>query len=322
MSYRSFLLTSTLLCCVLAASSVWAKELPPEKTAGNGELVYSIDPSTGLPESKPAPEDKIIDVLRDAASEKPMPGGNPKDRQISYNKDTDSFRVNVEAPEWQRAYPDRRSFGVFARNYINRIHCEGVIADVVYPTTKGLELELKNQGRDLFLQVGPTVPPDITYFPIDLNLICNGEVFQIVGVVDTQYAGTNLELVLSGNVRPESLHPYENIILKAQALPHEEQLAKILTRVWNSDYLPFWVTKNHNRACGFGTPCKLRASVDTGINGLIAWDFLAPNQADVPELLARLSQYVTGEIIGIGRVHLKEAQRVIILSKKSEGVRK
>lgn len=326
MSYRFLLLTSTLLCCVICASSGWAKELPPGE-----ELVYSInlgsEPDKDTkPQNEATSEEKIIDVLKDAASPgKPpatgKPGDNPKDRQISYNKDTDAFRAHVEAPEWQRAFSDRRAFGVFARNYTNRIHCEGTISEVVYPTTKGLELEIKNKGHDLFFQVGPTVPPDITYFPVDLNIICDDEVFQVNAVVDTQYPGTNMELVLSGTVKPDSLHPYENSIQRAQALPHEEQLAKILTRVWNSDYLPYWVTKKQNRACGFGSPCKLRISVDTGISGLVAWDFLAPVTANIPELLARLGEHVNGEIIGIGRIRLKEAQRVIILSLKKAEVR-
>lgn len=289
------------------------------------------------PQTEPTPEEKIVDILKDASTPKSKgkgvrpeqkttkparPGGNPKDRQISYNKDTDSFRAHVEAPEWQRAFSDRRSFGVFARNYTNRIHCDGVITDVIYPTTKGLELELKNKGHDLFIQVGPSVPSDITYFPVDLNIVCQGEVFQVNAVVDTQYAGTNMELMLSGDASQDSIKPFESAILKAQGLPHEEQLVKILTRVWNKDYLQYWGTKQHNRSCGFGSPCKLSVSIDTGISGIVAWDFLAPINAGIPELLARLGQQVTGEIIGIGRVHLREAQRVIILSVKKTGAKR
>jgi hypothetical protein len=334
-----------------------ARPLPQEN-----ELVYSINLDRPVPgveplssetepvsralpvvEAKPdaaqpdkSAEERIIDVLKDAsqpakgktdkaAPAKPKPaksGENPRDRQISYNKDTDSFRAHVEAPEWQQAYSDRRSFGVFARNYTNRIHCDGAITDVIYPTAKGLELELKNKGHDLFIQVGPSVPSDITYFPVDLNIVCQGEVFQINAVVDTQYAGTNMELVLNGGVSPETLRPYESSILKAQGLPHEERLVKILTRVWNQDYLPYWVTKKINRSCSFGSPCKLGASVETGISGVVAWDFLAPVNATIPELLARLGQHVSGEIIGIGRVHLREAQRVIILSVAKTGAKK
>ena len=315
---------------------VYSIELDKIDNGNDQKVSHQLPPvALALPtESKaePTAEEKIIDVLKDASSpngkgkpgktvpsapSKPKPdtsGGSPKERQISYNKDTDSFRAHVEAPEWQKAVSDRRSFGVFARNYINRVHCDGVITDVIYPTTKGLELELKNKGHDLFIQVGPTVPSDITYFPVDLNIVCQGEVFQVNAVVDTQYAGTNMELVLSGGASPESLRPYESSILKAQALPHEEQLVKILTRVWNQDYLPYWTTKKINRSCSFGSPCKLSTSIETGISGIIAWDFLAPTNVSMPELLARLSQHVAGEVIGIGRVHLTAAQRVIILT--------
>jgi hypothetical protein len=63
-------------------------------------------------------------------------------------------------------------------------------------------------------------------------------------------------------------------------------------------------------------------SIETGVNGIVAWDFLAPVTATIPELLAKLGQHVTGEIIGIGRVHLREAQRVIILSVTRTGAEK
>ena len=321
----------------------------PQVQQQEKELVYGIAPGqidpgqaekSGEPaapaaaKDAPTPEQKVIEILKDASApqgkgmpepKEPKPGkptGNPKDRQISYNKDSDSFRAHVEGPEWQRAHSDRRSFGVFARNYTNRIHCDGVISDVIYPTTKGLELELKNGGHDLFIQVGPSVPSDITYFPADLNIVCQGEVFQINAVVDSQYAGTNMELVLSGEISRDTLGLYEDAILRAQGLPHEEQLVKILTRVWNHDYLPYWKTKKHSRSCGFGSPCSLDVSIDTGISGITAWDFLAPISADIPELLARLGQYVTGEIIGIGRVHLREAQRVIFLSVSKTGAKR
>lgn len=344
--YLSLPLASIMLCSVIAGSALAGQEPPGNgtapATAQEMELVYSIDPGrmekAGEPadaQGEPTPEEKVIEILKDAStprktdkgkSDPPAPkpdkpAENPKDRQISYNKDTDGFRAHVEAPEWQRAFSDRRSFGVFARNYTNRIHCDGVISDVIYPTTKGLELELKNKGHDLFIQVGPSVPSDITYFPVDLNIVCQDEVFQVNAVVDSQYAGTNMELALSGDVSPETLKDHESSILKARGLPHEEQVVKILTRVWNHDYLPYWGTKTHNRSCGFGSPCKLGASIDTGIGGVVAWDFLAPANAGIPELLARLGQYTTGEIIGIGRVHLREAQRVIILSVNKTGAK-
>lgn len=371
--YLFSVLASTMLCCVIAVSSAFAGQWPPGQEALSApvkpaapsqgkKLVYSTDleglektevavgpddPAPLLqpvaeakpqpPRAEPTPEEKIVEILKDASTpqskgkgsrperkttKSARPGENPKDRQISYNKDTDGFRAHVEAPEWQRAFSDRRSFGVFARNYTNRIHCDGVITDVIYPTTKGLELELKNKGHDLFIQVGPSVPSDITYFPVDLNIVCQGEVFQVNAVVDTQYAGTNMELTLSGAASQDSLKPYESAILQAQGLPHEEQLVKILTRVWGKDYLQYWAAKQHNRSCGFGSPCKLSVSIDTGINGIVAWDFLAPIHAGIPELLARLGQQVTGEIIGIGRVHLREAQRVIILSVKKTGAKR
>jgi hypothetical protein len=141
-------------------------------------------------------------------------------------------------------------------------------------------------------------------------------------VVDGKYPATNLELVQTGGMKAENLLPYEDAVQRASALPYEEQIAKILKRVWNAEPLPYWRVRTLNKSCaGQGSPCTLRLSMETGINGLTAWDFLAPLQLDIPQLLAKLSANVTGDIIGIGRVSLKKAQRVIILTKDKAGRR-
>ena len=286
------------------------------------DLVYTVDASA---DEGNKTQDKLVETLKEASKSQGnlSRAASPKDNQISYHKDTDTFRAQVEGPAWQKAHSDRRSFAVFGRNYINRIHCDGVISDVIFPTTKGLELELKNGGRDLFVQVGPEVPADITYFPVDMYAICNNEVFQIAAVVDSKYPASNTELVLSGEIKPENLRGFENAIQKAQSLPHEEKIAKILKRVWNDDPLTYWSRKNINQTCkGMGSPCTLRQSLETGIDGMVAWDFVAPREATVHELLAGLSPHVSGQILGIGRVRLNEAQRVIILTNKQAATRK
>ena len=322
---------SLTLCSALLISSAHAKEELDAPSADTLEateklikeqveqsapldLAYSVNIT---PEAEAAQPDKLVETLKGAAGQQrpPKKSASPKDGQIVYHKDTDTFRAQVEAPAWQKIKSDQRSFATFGRNYINRLHCSGTITDVIFPTTKGLELELKNGGHDLFVQVGPDVPADITYYPVDMYVICDSEVFQIASIVDSKYPATNTELMLSGGIRPESIKPYENAVQRAQSLPHEEKIAKILKRVWNDDPLAYWSRKTVNKACsGIGIPCRLRQSMETGIDGLVAWDFVAPASAEIHELLAGLSPHVSGRIISIGRVRLKEGQRVIILT--------
>lgn len=257
-----------------------------------------------------------IQRIRKEHKEEPR-SGDPKERQISYRKDTDAYRVQVESPEWQKAEADRRNFAVFSRNYINRIHCSGLIEDVLYPTTKGLELELKNSGHDLFLRVGAEVPAEYDHFPLDLNVICDGSVYQINGVVDDQYPVTNLELLPGSGMSAEKSARYGKAIRAAAALPHEEQIARILRRIWRDDPLPYWRKQTVPDSPGQrATGILLRQQVITGISGIVAWDFVVQDaNADMPSLLASAQKLVTGPIVALGRVVLRGAQRAVVLTK-------
>ena len=241
--------------------------------------------------------------------------GVPKERQISYRKDTDAYRAQIESPEWQRAEADRRNFAVFSRNYINRIHCSGVIEDVLYPTTKGVELELKNSGHDLFLRMGVDVPAEFSHFPLDMNIICDGRVYQINGVVDDQYPATNVELIPTEDLSAQKNIRYGTAIRTAEALPHEEQIARILRRVWTDDLMPFWRKEpvNPDKAPKGITP---RQRIITGISDLVAWDLVVQDaSADMPKLLASVQDFVAGPIVALGRVVLRGTQRAVVLTK-------
>ena len=243
------------------------------------------------------------------------PSGDPKKRQIGYRQDTDAYRAQIESPEWQQAEADRRNFAVFSRNYINRLHCSGVIEDVLYPTTKGVELELKNSGHDLFLRVGGDVPPEFSHFPLDMNIICDGRVYQINGVVDDQYPATNVELLPADEMSAEKLTRYGKAIRTAEALPHEEQIARILRRVWNDDLMPFW-RKEPVSPDKAPQGIALRQQVITGISDLVAWDLVIQDgKADMPALVASARQLVTGPIVAVGRVVLRGTQRAVVLTK-------
>lgn len=292
-------------------------------SAPSSDAPTSAQPSGQAGSELDEKERQLIEKLNKVggpADSSDLSGILPKERQMNYHKDTDSFRAQVESPKWQKVYPDQPAFAAFARNYISHVHCDGVISDVIYPTTKGLELELKNGGHDLFISVGASVPAEFTHFPVDMHFICEGAVYQVNAVVDSKYTTTNLELMQTRGMRAESLRPYEDAVQRASALPYEEQVAKIMKRVWNNTPLPYWRIQAQNKSCA-GSPCTLRLTVETGINGIVAWDFLAPRDLDVPELLAKLGGSVAGDIVSLGRVPLKQAQRVIILTRDKAGVR-
>ncbi len=289
------------------ASEARADGLSPEETPACGS-------GAGCPEAPKTWVKDLADSLKVPDAHRP-PKAEPsktdrKKRQMEYRQDVSGMKALIESPEWQRAASDRRSFAMLARNYTNRITCEGTIQDVIYPKTKGIELELKNQGHDLFLRVGLEVPADITHYSVDLNIICDGEVFQINAAVDPEYPATNIELVLSGT--SPQLRGHETSVLQASSLPHEEKIAKIMQRVWKGDLMEYWKARTENK--NFGSGVVFRQSVKTHIDSITAWDFTAPLGLDIPNLLAALTGKTSGEVIAIGRVTLRTVQRVVILT--------
>lgn len=255
---------------------------------------------------------------------------------MEYDAETAVFKATIEAPEWQAALPDRRVFAAFARHYTNRIHCEGVITDVLFPTGKGLELEIKNEGHDVFMRIAHDVPPEFVNYPIDLNIICDGEVFQLNGIVDAKYAATNVRLLGQGKrskahkgrgtSAPVDLKPYAEVIKAAAALPHEEKLVRIVKRILTDRTMDFWTVRLMGvRHTAYGSPATLRQVVTTNITGtsggIKVWDFAVGNKdLSAHELLTALSPVIDGKVLAVSRKPYANTQRVLVLTEpKSKG---
>lgn len=257
-------------------------------------------------------------------------GWQSANRLMEYDADTAVFKAHIEAPEWQVAIPDRRVFAAFARHYTNRVHCEGVISDVLFPTNKGLELEIKNEGHDVFLRIANDVPPEYANYPIDLNIICDGEVFQLNGIVDAKYAATNVRLLGQGKRSktnkgggtsvPVDLKPYTEVIKAAAALPHEEKLVRIVKRILTDQTMAFWTVRSMGvRHTVYGSAALLRQVVTTNIDGIKVWDFAVQNkELSVHELMTALRPVIDGNIIAVSRKHYGNTQRVLVLTEPAK----
>ena len=163
--------------------------------------------------------------------------------------------------------------------------------------------------------MGVDVPAEFSHFPLDMNIICDGRVYQINGVVDDQYPATNVELIPTEDLSAQKNIRYGTAIRTAEALPHEEQIARILRRVWTDDLMPFWRKEpvNPDKAPKGITP---RQRIITGISDLVAWDLVVQDaSADMPKLLASVQDFVAGPIVALGRVVLRGTQRAVVLTK-------
>lgn len=271
-------------------------------------------PQLGALPLEPLTEGAIFPVMGQAAETEEL---SPKDNLVQYGKDFSKFKAEIERNAWHKVTADTRTFVAFARNYANRIHCDGVITDIVYPKDKGLELKILNNGHDAFLRVGNSVPQAYSYFPVDLNIICMGQVYQLNGVVDSKYPAMNIDLVQSEeSIRQEILKEHGELIRKASGLPHEEKITKIMQRVFQDDFMTFWSKRSSlDRYEQDGFVFYLRQKVTTHIDDIVAWDFAVEDpEASIAELITILRPAMRGELISIGRVRYSNGQRVIILS--------
>lgn len=327
-----------------AADTLPVLQSPQEKKQGaviqpfapaSPEAVKPVETSAKptLPAAKPT-EAKLAQPTPLPVAGKTRPAsktGQSQSRLMEYDAETAVFKATIEAPEWQAALPDRRVFAAFARHYTNRIHCEGVITDVLFPTGKGLELEIKNEGHDVFMRIANDVPPEFVNYPIDLNIICDGEVFQLNGIVDAKYAATNVRLLGQGKrsktkgggtSAPADLKPYAEVIKAAAALPHEEKLVRIVKRILTDKTMDFWTVRPMGvRHTAYGSPATLRQVVTTNINGIKVWDFAVGNkELSAHELLTALSPVIDGKVLAVSRKPYANTQRVLVLTEpKSKG---
>ena len=98
-------LLSTMLCCVITTSNALADGMPiPAPGASTEETVKQPSPKDDSETALLEEIQRIRKGFKDDSSP-----GDPKERQISYRKDTDAYRAQIESPEWQRAEADRRN---------------------------------------------------------------------------------------------------------------------------------------------------------------------------------------------------------------------
>lgn len=233
-----------------------------------------------------------------------------------------TYKEIVDEKQKQTVTPNKRTFVELSRNYLNRITCEGKIENMVIPQDRGMEAQILNDNHDLFLRVGAV---DIKQFPLDMSLVCDGQVYLINAVVHPNVPSQDITLVLPKGVRPLSVQQkakYQKAIQHSEALPLEEQVSKIMQRVYSGDFLAYWKeidTPTAESRWTLGSfSVLLQKVISTNINDLIAWDFVFRGRVPAESLYDTIRKVVRGEIVAYGRVTYESqgALRVIVLTKQ------
>ena len=269
------------------------------KLAGGVKQVTSILPS--LPVANSAWEDKGASALMDEIEQ--------------YKK------IVVDAKK-QVVKPDKRQFVELARNYVNRFTCSGKIETMVIPNDRGLEADILNDNHDLFLRVAPS---DVRSFPVDISLVCDGNVYLMNGVVYPHIPSQEISLELPQGVRPISTKEKEKFqkgIQASEGLPLEEKLSLIMQRVYKDDLLPYWrevaTPTSESRWTRGSYSVFLQKVVRTSINDLVAWDFVFRGTFPKTSIYDEVRKVVKGEIVAFGIVEYQDhgAARVIVTTKE------
>lgn len=286
-----------------SAAPAVAGEGTERKSGSSADLSTTVKPR--LPASAPSP--------MPSASKEGIPEEIAKFKQVV----SDAKKQVIQA--------DKREFASLSRNYVNRISCSGQIEKMIVPQDQGLEAEITNDNHDLFIRVG--VNPS-KQFPVDLSLICDGQVFLINAVVHPHVPSQEIVLELPKGIRPLSTvakEKHAESIAAAEALPLEEKLSKIMQRMYKGDFLAYWreidTPTSQSRWNNGSYAVLLQKVVKTEIDHMIAWDFVFRGRFPTSSFYDVIRKIVTGEVVAFGRVAYEghDAARIIVITRERAG---
>lgn len=274
------------------------------KPADNAKA-SSARPATGKPEPLPVGE------------KSPMPKSGDH-----LPPEVENYKQIVNDQKKQFIQPGRVQFARLSRNYINHITCAGKIEKLMAPQDQALEAEIANDNHDLFLRVGQN--PN-AQFPVDITIVCDGQVFILNAVVRPEEPSKQIVLKLPAGARPLSepaMRQYADSIAKSSALPVEEKVSKIVKRIYQGDHLPYWqeieTPTSATKWSREGYSVLLQKVVRTNIDGIVSWDFIFRGSYHNKGTYDVIRKIVKGEIIAFGRVDYGGlgAARVIVLTRE------
>ena len=286
----------------------------PVKPAAAPSLKGTPEANTKPAPAKPAP-----------ARPEPLPVGEKSPMPKSGDNlppEVENYKQIVNDQKKQFIQPNKVQFARLSRNYINHISCAGKIEKLMAPQDQALEAEIANDNHDLFLRVGPN--PN-AQFPVDLTIVCDGQVFLLNAVVRPEEPSKQLVLKLPAGTRPLSepaLRQYSEAISKSSALPVEEKVSKIVKRIYQGDHLPYWqeieTPTSATKWSRDGYSVLLQKVVRTNIDGIVSWDFIFRGSYHNKGTYDVIRKIVKGEIIAFGRVDYAGlgAARVIVLTRE------
>lgn len=214
------------------------------------------------------------------------------------------IRDKVNMSDEQIVNPDRRTFVKLSRNFMNRIQCvDNDLGTIVIPADKGLDHSV--QPSDIFIQGKADSPSS---FIAEMYITCGNKIFELNGAIDSELPSQKIRLELDKdsnltNLRENNLEA----IKKAESLPYEEKLVKILKRVYEKDYMKFWVVEDRYNDVLNMTYTK---KITTSISGVIVREFYANRRIMQDEKLVEMINsglFVGENILAVGNVYSSNA---------------
>lgn len=300
----------------------WAKyQEPGTSSSGQATPLNLPQVKSGNPEQPEAEKEvKQVPSIAPTMPAAPEPSWDNKGAS-ALQDEIEQYKTIVLDSKKQNIKPNKRQFVELSRNYVNRIHCSGTLETMIIPNDRGIEADLLNDNHDLFLRAAPS---DIRSFPLDLSLICDGNVYLINAVVNPHVPSQDIVLELPQGVRPISekeRQRYRAGISASEALPLEEKLALIMQRIYKDDPLPYWKemsTPTSNSRWNRGHySVFLQKVTQTGISDLVVWDFIFRGSFPKTSIYDEVRKIVKGEIVAFGIVTYEghSASRIIVTAK-------
>jgi len=225
------------------------------------------------------------------------------------------IRDKVNMSDEQIVYPDKRTFVKLSRNFMNRIQCvDHSLGAIVVPADKGLDYTV--QPSDIYLQGKVDSPSS---FIVEMYITCGNKVFEINGAVDSELPSQKIRLQLDKDSHAQNLREANlDVIKKAESLPYEEKIVKILKRAYQKDYMKFWIVEDRYNDVSFLIYTK---KISTGISGVIVREFYADRRINQDEKIVEMIQsglFVGENILAVGSVYSEntDSSKLYILSEE------
>jgi conjugal transfer pilus assembly protein TraK len=194
----------------------------------------------------------------------------------------------------------------------NRIQCPGPVQDVVFSREKGLKV--KYSGNNAFIKFQYLLKDGKQLYaknPVELNVLCEGEVYRIIAVPRSLSASPKIRL---SSGKKEKIRQNASLF---NGMAHEKKVLRFIKLAYRDDIPNSFDTAHHNRRFDIfkGLKLVLRRTVTAEGEGLRLKEYEAVNETGGEPMRLAEKDFLKPELtsntvaVSLSKLNLKPGDR-------------